>query len=124
MLEGNRGHEVLGARWTDPPSRGFRIALISNAIWRDGATYLQDFAELGTPDVILAAFSSVEIGFRNPTTQCSRPPPQCSTADPPRSSSSATRSATTSLRAEHSAEGGTEGSVMTYGGTEGSVMTY
>jgi FMN phosphatase YigB (HAD superfamily) len=50
----------------DAAGQGFRIALISNAVWRDGAQCLRDFMDLGLGDLIDASFSSVDVGHRKP----------------------------------------------------------
>jgi FMN phosphatase YigB (HAD superfamily) len=40
--------------------------LVSNTLWRDGRTYLEDFAALGVRDTLTGAVTSVDVGFRKP----------------------------------------------------------
>jgi FMN phosphatase YigB (HAD superfamily) len=40
--------------------------LVSNTLWRDGWTYLEDFAALGVRDRLTGAVTSVDVGFRKP----------------------------------------------------------
>jgi HAD superfamily hydrolase (TIGR01549 family) len=43
-----------------------RVVLVSNALWRDGATYISDFDSFGLGQTISAAISSVDVGYRKP----------------------------------------------------------
>ncbi len=46
--------------------RGMRSILVSNAITRDGETYLKDFEGFGGAEFIEAVISSVDVGYRKP----------------------------------------------------------
>jgi|SRR5947207_4006927 len=50
----------------DIKRRGLRLVVVSNAITRDGETYLQDFAAFGSNSCIDGVVSSVDVGFRKP----------------------------------------------------------
>jgi FMN phosphatase YigB (HAD superfamily) len=45
---------------------GARVAVVSNAQWRDGEAYRQDFADLALADLVDAYVSSVDVGYRKP----------------------------------------------------------
>jgi HAD superfamily hydrolase (TIGR01509 family) len=45
---------------------GVRCVIISNTLWRDGPTYLADFAALGLGDCLAGAVTSIDTGYRKP----------------------------------------------------------
>ena len=45
---------------------GHQVALVSNAITRDGQQYLEDFGALGVGSYVDAAVTSIEVGFLKP----------------------------------------------------------
>lgn len=65
-----RGHLDLlpgaGELLTRLAAAEVRIVLVSNALWRDSATYISDFDSFGLAHTISAAISSVDIGYRKP----------------------------------------------------------
>jgi FMN phosphatase YigB (HAD superfamily) len=47
-------------------ARGVRVVLVSNVLWRDGATLRRDFEDLGLAAFVSAYVTSVDVGWRKP----------------------------------------------------------
>lgn len=45
---------------------GLAVAVVSNALWRDGDAYRRDFTDLGLAGLVDAYVSSVDVGYRKP----------------------------------------------------------
>jgi HAD superfamily hydrolase (TIGR01509 family) len=45
---------------------GLAVAVVSNALWRDGEAYRRDFTDLGLATYVDAYVSSVDVGYRKP----------------------------------------------------------